>query len=113
VPQGVDTYRAIIEIGVGPVRGTYEGQVKIADRAPPHKLRLEVEGGGRPGTIRAVGELRLDERDGQTVVTYTGDAQVTGLIASVGHRLIGGVARQMATEFFKGLERELTRQQAV
>ena len=43
------------------------------------------------------------------MIAYTGDAQITGLIASVGHRLIGGVAKQMATEFFKALERELTR----
>ena len=70
-------------------------------------MRLIVEGGGKPGTIRASGELNLEEQDGRTVIAYSGDAQITGLIASVGHRLIGGVAKQMATEFFKALEREL------
>ncbi len=106
-PLGNDTFRATIELGIGPVKGAYEGQVSISDRVPPERLTLKVEGGGRAGTIKAAGELRLAEQDGQTVVTYTGDAQVTGLIASVGHRLIGGVAKQMAGEFFKALEREL------
>ncbi len=106
-PLGNDTYRATIEVGVGPVKGAYAGQVSIADRVPLERLTLKVEGSGRPGTIKATGELRLAEHDGQTVVTYTGDAQVTGVIASVGHRLIGGVAKQMAGEFFKALEREL------
>ncbi len=106
-PLGPDTYRATIELGVGPVKGAYEGQVTIADRVPLERLTLKVEGGGRPGTIKATGELHLAEQDGKTVVTYSGDAQITGLIASVGHRLIGGVAKQMAGEFFKGLEREL------
>lgn len=106
-PQGADTYKATIEVGVGPVKGAYDGTVSLTDKVPPERMTLKVEGSGRPGTIRARGELRLEEGDGQTVVTYTGDAQITGLIASVGHRLIGGVAKQMAGEFFKAVEREL------
>ncbi len=106
-PLGVDTYRATIEIGVGPVKGAYDGKVTIANRVPPERITLQVEGGGRPGTIKATGELRLADQDGQTVVTYSGDAQITGLMASVGHRLVGGVAKQLAGEFFKALEREL------
>ena len=66
-------------------------------------------GGGKAGTVKASGELHLEEQDGRTVIDYTGDAQITGLIASVGHRLIGGVAKQMAQDFFKALERELTK----
>jgi hypothetical protein len=107
IPKGADTYSATIEIGVGPVKGTYAGQVSIADRTPPERMTLTIEGGGRPGTIRATGELRLEEHDGQTLVHYAGDAQVTGLVASVGHRLMSGVAKQMAGEFFKALEGEL------
>ena len=108
-PQGNDVFKAIIELGIGPVKGTYAGQVSIADKVAPQHMRLIVEGGGKPGTIKASGELRLEEQDGRTVIAYSGDAQITGLIASVGHRLIGGVAKQMATDFFKALERELTK----
>lgn len=106
-PLGGDTYKATIEVGVGPVKGTYDGKVSIADRSEPERMTLKVEGGGKAGTIKATGELRLEEQDGKTLVAYSGDAQVTGLIASVGHRLIGGVAKQMVGEFFKALEREL------
>lgn len=106
-PAGADTYKATIELGIGPVKGTYAGQVSIADKVPPERMRLVVEGGGKAGTIRASGELQLSDQGSATLVTYSGDAQVTGLIASVGHRLIGGVAKQMAVEFFKALEREL------
>lgn len=106
-PLGGDTYKATIEVGVGPVKGTYDGKVSIADRSEPERMTLKVEGGGKAGTIKATGELRLEEQDSETLVAYSGDAQVTGLIASVGHRLIGGVAKQMVGEFFKALEREL------
>ena len=106
-PLGGDTYKALIEVGVGPVKGTYAGQVSIADKVPLERMTLKVEGGGKPGTIRATGELRLEEQDGKTIVAYVGDAHITGLIASVGHRLIGGVTKQMVGEFFKALEKEL------
>jgi len=106
-PQGADAYKAKIELAVGPVKGAYDGTVRITDKTPPERMTLRVEGGGKPGTIRATGELRLEEQDGRTVVNYTGDAQITGLIAGIGHRLIGGVAKQMAGEFFKAVEKEL------
>lgn len=106
-PLGDDRYKATIEVGVGPVKGTYDGQVSITDKQPPERMTLRIEGGGRPGTIKATGELRFEEQDGKTLVAYSGDAQVTGLIASVGHRLIGGVAKQMTGEFFKAVEKEL------
>lgn len=108
-PNGTDTYGATIEVGVGPVKGAYTGQVSITDKTPPERLTLRIEGGGRPGTIRATGELHLAEQEGRTVVRYIGDAQVTGLVASVGHRLMSGVAKQMAGEFFRALEGELKR----
>ena len=106
-PAGGDTFKATIEVGVGPVKGTYAGQVSIENKTAPERMTLKIEGGGKPGTIRATGELHLEEQNGTTVVAYTGDAQVTGLVASVGHRLIGGVAKQMVGEFFRALEKEL------
>lgn len=106
-PIGVDTYKATIELAVGPVRGTYEGQVQITEKSPPERMVLVLEGSGRPGTVKARGDLRLAAKGDQTVVHYTGDAQVTGVLMSVGHRLFGGVAREMAGKFFGALAREI------
>lgn len=106
-PTGDDTYDATIELVVGPVRGAYQGKARITDKAPPETMTLVVEGGGRTGTIRATGVLTLEAQDAGTLVRYAGDAQVTGILMSVGHRLFGGVAKQLAGEFFKALEREV------
>ncbi len=111
-PAGADAYDATIELAVGPVKGAYQGTVKITDKTPPEKMTIVVEGGGRPGTIRATGALTLEAKDAATLVHYVGDAQVTGVLMSVGHRLFGGVAKQMAGEFFKALEREVGRNKA-
>ena len=106
-PIGEDTYRAVIELAVGPVRGTFEGKITITEKVPPERVTMIVEGSGRPGTLKARGELQLVAQNGSTLVRYTGDAQVTGVLMSVGHRLFGGVAKEMAGKFFSALAREI------
>jgi carbon monoxide dehydrogenase subunit G len=107
-PAGPNEYTATIELAVGPVKGSYDGKVRITDQVAPEQMTLVVEGGGRAGTIKATGHLTLQAQGDQTLVAYVGDAQVTGVLMSVGHRLFGGVAKQLANEFFKALEREVT-----
>jgi len=111
-PKGEDSYDATIELAVGPVRGAYQGTARITDKTPPEKMTLIIEGGGRPGTIKATGMLTLEAQGDATLVRYAGDAQVTGVLMSVGHRLFGGVAKQLAGEFFKALEREVQKRKA-
>jgi len=106
-PIGDDTYRAVIELAVGPVRGTFEGKISITEKVPPERVTMIVEGSGRPGTLKARGDLQLVAQNGSTLVRYTGDAQVTGVLMSVGHRLFGGVAKEMAGKFFSALAREI------
>jgi len=104
---GADRYEATMRIGIGPIKGTYTGRIHLRDRVAPEQYVMEVEGGGGPGHMKGSGLLTLEERGGQTVVSYDGDAQVTGKVASVGQRLLGVTAKQLITQFFKCMERKL------
>lgn len=104
---GPDRYEATMKIGIGPIRGTYTGRIHLRDRTAPEQYTMDVEGGGGPGHMKGSGVLTLVERDGRTVVSYAGDAQITGKIASVGQRLLGASAKQMINQFFKCMERNL------
>ena len=106
-PRGHDAYDATIELAVGPVKGSYQGSARITDKVAPETMTLIVEGGGKPGTIKATGVLTLEAQGDATLVRYVSDAQVTGILLSVGHRLIPGVARQLAGQFFAGIGREV------
>jgi uncharacterized protein len=97
---GPDEYKATMKIGVGGVKGTFEGKVKITDKNPPESYRMTVEGSGGPGFIRGEAVITLTEAGSGTRVSYTADVQVGGLIASVGQRLLGGVSKMMADKFF-------------
>src|SRR2546430_4598840 len=49
---GPDEYKATMKVGVGGVKGTFEGKVKLTDKQPPDSYKMAVEGSGGPGFIR-------------------------------------------------------------
>jgi uncharacterized protein len=61
---------------------------------------MAVEGSGGPGFIRGETVITLTDSGTGTRVSYAADLQVGGLIASVGQRMLGGVAKMMADKFF-------------
>jgi len=105
---GNDEYEATLEIGVGPVKGTYQGKIRMTDKEEPRRYKLIVEGSAPVGFVRGEGILTLqDEQGGETQVLVSGDVQVGGLIAGVGQRLLEGVAKQLMGQFFKCLQTRL------
>jgi uncharacterized protein len=97
---GPDEYKATMKVGVGGVKGTFEGKVRLSEKNPPDSYKMAVEGSGGPGFIRGETIITLTDKDSGTHVGYTADLQVGGLIASVGQRMLGGVAKMMADKFF-------------
>jgi carbon monoxide dehydrogenase subunit G len=97
---GNDEYKATLKIGVGGVKGTFEGKVRLSDKQPPDSYKMAAEGSGGPGFIRSDTRITLTDSGSGTRVTYVADVQVGGLIASVGQRMLGGVSKMMADKFF-------------
>lgn len=105
---GPDAYAATITAGVASVKGTYLGSVSLTDKAPPDRYRLRASGAGTPGTVEADALVTLAEDGDGTVITYEADAVIGGVIGGVGQRMIVGVARRTAGEFFAAIEAEVT-----
>ncbi|MGH7355963.1 MAG: SRPBCC family protein [Candidatus Rokuibacteriota bacterium] len=105
---GNDEYKATLKVGVGGVKGTFEGKVRLADKKPPESYRLAAEGSGGPGFVKADTLISLTEEGGVTRVAYSADVQIGGLIASVGQRMLGGVSKMMADKFFGKMGELLT-----
>jgi carbon monoxide dehydrogenase subunit G len=86
---------------VGPVRATFGGKVTLSDLDPPQSYTISGEGsGGVAGFARGGAKVNLAEDGAATLLTYAVQAQVGGKLAQVGSRLIDGVARKMANDFF-------------
>jgi uncharacterized protein len=106
-PVGADTYKMTINAGIASIKGVYVGEVALAEPDPPHRFVLRARGQGAPGTVDATVVVRLSELDGGTRVDYAADAVVGGMVGGVGQRMLGGVAKKTAGEFFAAVERDL------
>ena len=106
---GNDEYRMNVSVGVGAIRGTYAGEVKLSDQKRPASYVMHASGAGAPGQVRATVTINLEPSEaGTTTLTYSADAVVGGPVAGVGQRMISGVAKRMAGQFFKAIDDELT-----
>ena len=101
---GPDQYEATMKVGIASVKGTYKGKVSIKDKQPPAHYVLSGEGSGGPGFMQGDVSIDLGEKDGQTLLKYSTDAKVGGLIASVGQRMLNGAAKMMVDQFFRKME---------
>ncbi|MDA0238510.1 MAG: carbon monoxide dehydrogenase subunit G [Proteobacteria bacterium] len=87
---------------VGPVRAKFSGKVTLSDIDAPNGYRISGEGqGGAAGFAKGGADVTLsDAEGGGTVLSYAANAEVGGKLASVGSRLVQGVAKKQADDFF-------------
>ena len=105
---GPDRYRMTITAGVASIRGSYSGDVELADPRPPASFTLRASGSGAPGTVRADVRVTLEpDGDNATQLRYDAVAEVGGAVGGVGQRVLGGVAKRTAGEFFAAVDAAL------
>jgi len=94
-------FEATITAKVGPVKTTFVGSVTLSDIDPPNAYTISFEGkGGAAGFAKGRAKVRLAEGDGVTNLQYVIAASLGGKLGQLGSRVIDGVARQMADDFF-------------
>ncbi len=90
-------------IKVGPISGKFTGKVRLEDKVEPASYRMIVDGKGAPGFVKATVTLTLTPDGEKTKLTYDGDAQIGGKIASVGERLIDASAKAITKQSLENL----------
>jgi carbon monoxide dehydrogenase subunit G len=102
---GEDSYALGMAVKVGPVAARFSGRIQLQDMQPPERYTLVFDGqGGAAGFGKGTAQVQLAPVEGGTELSYTVQAQVGGKIAQVGQRLVDGVAKQMAEQFFQRFE---------
>jgi carbon monoxide dehydrogenase subunit G len=100
---GEDEYEGDLKIKVGPVQGNFSAKVNLVDIQHPDAYTMKVDGRGAPGFVKATGHMRLAAAGEQTTLSYDGQAQVGGKLASVGQRLIESSAKAIIKQTMDGL----------
>ena len=107
-PTGPHSHIVRVTAGVAAIKGTYDGSVALVDLEEPHALTMKARGAGAPGTIEATVAVRLaPSADGGTELSYDADASVGGTIGGVGQRMLAGVTKKMAGQFFSALDADI------
>jgi len=101
---GENTYAARLSANVGPVSGTFSSNVRLEETQPPARYRIVFDGVGQSGFMRGTSDFQMEEQAGLTVLHYTADFHVGGVLAAVGQRMLQGAARMMASKFFTAIE---------
>lgn len=101
VQTAEDQYRIRLTIAAAGVKGTYEGTLRLADRHELEHYRMALEGSGMRSALRGDGTVMLEARGpSTTVVTYQGEAHLSGAFAGIGGRVAGALARRLINRFF-------------
>jgi carbon monoxide dehydrogenase subunit G len=105
---GDNSFKSIIEIKLGPVNGSFTGNLDIENVNEEKGFTLRVLQNSKIGNANAAIKIDLlPVDDKQTEVAFDGDVKLSGLIAGMGQRLMGGVANTLTKQFFANLEKEL------
>ncbi len=109
IPDGDEqgAYRVVLALGVAAIKGEYEGKVRVHDVEFPNHYTLKAEGSGTPGYINLTVDCRLEPSSKGTLLRWACDAEVGGLIAGIGGRVLTGISKFLANQFFKAFNAEM------
>jgi carbon monoxide dehydrogenase subunit G len=98
-------FTAALSVGVGSVKPSFDvdGVVTAAER--PERLELRATGEASRNSFEASASQEFhDNGDGTTTVEWRAEAEVSGIIASLGERALGSVTNNLVEEFFRTME---------
>ena len=102
-----DAYKVDMQLRVAAVGGSFEGEIALSDKQPPHTCRITVSGAGTLGHGNGEAKFEITPLEaGTSLLTYQGVGEVGGLVAGVGQRILGSVSKHLIGRFFTTLRKE-------
>lgn len=102
-----DKYKAISKIKIGPVKGNFEGQLELRDKVENTAATLVINQKSKIGNVSAEIKMQLSTIENMTEIDYKGEAKLSGKLAMIGQRIIGGVISSLSRQFFNALNNEI------
>ena len=108
IAQGGERFKLLLDLKVASVGGSFEGEISLSDKIPPTQCKVAVSGSGTLGQGSGSAMFLLAVEPGRTIMRYTGEGEIGGLVAGVGQRILKGVAKHLVGQFFTALRREVS-----
>ncbi len=105
---GENTFKSTLAIKLGPVSGSFTGNLQMEDIKEQKSFLLKVQQNSKIGNVSAGIQIDLmPVEENNTELSFNGDAKLSGLLAGMGQRVLGGVANSLTKQFFSNMENEL------
>ena len=107
--QSDNEYLLTMTAKVGPVSAKFKGKMTLSEVNAPDSYMLHFEGqGGVAGFAKGEARVELTPEGSSTRLSYSVKASIGGKLAQVGARLIDGVAKKMAEQFFTAFNKRVS-----
>jgi carbon monoxide dehydrogenase subunit G len=103
-----DHFKPTLVVGIGAVKATFTLDVQLEDVTPQSHAAMHGRGNaaGSAVDMKAAMDLTPVSAD-ETTMAWTADVNVSGVIASVGARLMEGTAHKLTAQFFDCFRQKL------
>jgi carbon monoxide dehydrogenase subunit G len=102
-------YDISVAAKIGPIKARFKGRLTIFDTHPPESYSMSFDvAGGLAGFGKGVAKVCLfDEGAQSTSLIYFVETDLGGMLAQLGSRLIPGVTKNIAEDFFRAFSSHL------
>ena len=105
---GEEHWKAIVGVGVGAVKAKFTMDVTRPELQAPERMVVKGRGKAPGSAVDMSGDMQLSAvADNQTRMDWKASVVVSGTIASVGARLLQGLAEKLTGQFFDCLKTNL------
>ena len=101
-------FKVVVRAGVGPIKGTFTMNVQFLELHRPNHAAVLARGQAPGSAVEMVSTMDLAEFDPtRTVMEWSSDVTVSGMIAQVGARLMQGAADKITQQVFACVKAKL------
>jgi uncharacterized protein len=104
---GDDHFSVRANVGVGPLKGLLDMDFVVAEKEPGRSAKLIGKGRGMQSTIDLALSLKLESTPGGCKGRWVADVSVGGTLASIGGRLMSGVAEKYVNRITEDLSKKV------
>jgi hypothetical protein len=97
-------------VGVGVIKGLYKGGLELLLEVPPSRAQVVVNARSGHAEIKGTGDILLEPSGEGTLVSYHGEARISGPLAAVGQRLLPSATKSLTESFLKNVDEVLRKQ---
>ena len=104
-----NSLEAKMKVRVALVSSTQAVKLTIADREPPNKARLLVDGSGSGSSMKVTSSFTLSG-ESTTTMSWAAEAEITGVMAGLGSTILKGFATKKVAEIFEGITKAIEKE---